>query len=164
MGIKQAIKIAIVTAGLASGAVSAEVDEQTVEAIKMLWQNQDKALDAHDVDGVMATFADSDDIMLMGTGPGEHWVGKEEIKDAYMHFMEGFEANTLATQCGEGHGSSRGDVVWVTAVCTYTSAQQKDAPGLVMNLSAVVVKQGDDWRFHTMHFSHLTGNPDQASE
>lgn len=30
----------------------------------------------------MDTFADTDDIMLMGTGPGEHWVGPEEIKDA----------------------------------------------------------------------------------
>ena len=139
----------------------ADVDEQTVEAIRALWSDQTKALDEHDADGVMATYADSDDIMLMGTGPGEHWVGKEEIKDAYAHFMEDFEARTLQSQCGEGHGASQGDVVWFTAVCTFSGPQEIQQ---VMNLSAVVIKQGDAWRFHTMHFSNLTGNPDSESK
>ena len=27
----------------------------------------------------------------MGSGPGEMWVGPEEIKDAYEHFFQGYD-------------------------------------------------------------------------
>ena len=79
---KLAVTALALATGFLAGAAPAEVDQPTIEAVRTLWESQHKALDAHDVDGVMATYADSDDIMLMGTGPGEHWVGKEEVKDA----------------------------------------------------------------------------------
>ena len=152
-----ATALAMVTS-ISAGVAQAEVAQPTIDAVGTLWQTQHKALDAHDMDGVMATFADSDDIMLMGTGPGEHWVGKAEIRDAYTHFTESFDAHTMDVQCGEGAGSSRGDVVWLTAVCHF-SDQQKDLPRkYITNLSAVLLKEGTEWRFHTIHFSHLTGS------
>jgi uncharacterized protein (TIGR02246 family) len=144
--------------GVFAGAVPAEVDQPTVDAVRTLWESQHKALDAHDVDGVLATYADSDDIMLMGTGPGEHWVGKAEVKDAYAHFMENFDPHSMEVKCGEGAGSSHGDVLWLTAVCHFTDQQKDQTREYVANVSAVVLKQGDAWRFHTMHFSHLTGS------
>ena len=143
--------------GLVAPAVGAEVDEATVEAIKALWQNQHKALDAHDADALMATYAGSDDIMLMGTGPGEHWIGQDEIKDAYSHFMEGFDANTMQVECVDGAGSRADSVVWFTAVCNFNDKKGDEARTYVINLSAVALQEGDAWRFHTMHFSHLTG-------
>ena len=147
-------------AGLVAPAVGAEVDEATVEAIKALWQNQHKALDAHDADAVMMTYADSNDIMLMGTGPGEHWIGQEEIKDAYAHFMEGFDAHTMQVECVDGAGSRADSVVWFTAVCNFGEQKGDEPRAYVLNLSAVAVQEGDAWRFHTMHFSHLTGEPE----
>ena len=155
--IKWAVKALALATGVTAGVAQAELDPATIEAVKALWQNQLKALDAHNVDGVMATYADSDDIMLMGTGPGEHWIGKDEIKDAYAHFMENFDAHTMEAQCGEGAGSTRGDVLWFTAVCNFTDKQKDQTRQFVNNLSAVVLKQDDGWRFHTMHFSNLTG-------
>lgn len=163
MKISRALTAVALATGVAAGAAQAEVDEPTIKAITALWQNQHKALDAHDLDGVLATYAESDDIMLMGTGPGEHWVGKAELKDAYAHFMENFEANTMEVQCGEGVGSGRGDVVWLTGVCSFSDKQKDQSRQYVMNLSAVVVKQGDAWRFHTMHFSHLIGGDSNKS-
>lgn len=144
--------------GLFAGAALAEVDQPTIEAVQALWESQHKALDAHDIDGVMATYTDSDDIMLMGTGPGEHWVGRKEVKDAYAHFIEQFDANTMEVKCGEGAGSSQGDVLWLTGVCHFTDQQKDQARQYVTNLSAIVLKQGDAWRFHTMHYSQLTGS------
>ncbi|MEE4378390.1 MAG: nuclear transport factor 2 family protein [Candidatus Competibacteraceae bacterium] len=141
-----------------------EVDQSIKDGVKALWEAQQKAFDNHDVDGVMATYADSDDIMLMGTGPGEHWVGKEEVKDAYSNFMKGFDANTVEAKCGEGAGSARGDVVWLTIVCHFKDQKQGENREFVLNLSGVIVKQGEDWRYHTIHFSHLMGNPEQAAK
>jgi ketosteroid isomerase-like protein len=130
-----------------AGSALADVDQATKDAAKALWQEQQKAFDAHDVDGVLATFAESDDIMLMGTGPGEHWVGKAEIKDAFAHFIQGFDANTMEAKCGDGAGSANGDVAWFTAVCSFADSKNGKPESFVTNLSAVVVKQGDDWRF-----------------
>ena len=162
MMILKAVTALAMATGVGLGAAQAEVeqppDDALKAAVKEVWQNQHKALDAHDIDGVLATFADSDDIMLMGTGPGEHWVGKEEVKDAYAHFIENFDANTMEVQCGEGAGTSRGDVVWLTGVCQFSDKQKDQTRKYVLNISAVLVKQGDDWRFHTMHFSQLTGS------
>jgi len=155
---KLAVTALALATGFLAGAAPAEVDQPTIEAVRTLWESQHKALDAHDVDGVMATYADSDDIMLMGTGPGEHWVGKEEVRDAYAHFMEQFDANTMEVKCGEGAGSSQGDVLWLTGVCHFTDQQKDQMREYVNNLSAVVLKQGDAWRFHTMHYSQLTGS------
>ncbi|MEA3273938.1 MAG: SgcJ/EcaC family oxidoreductase [Pseudomonadota bacterium] len=159
---KWAVTALALATGVTAGAAQAEVGQPTSEAVKAavraLWQDQHKALDAHDVDGVLATFADSDDIMLMGTGPGEHWVGKAEVKNAYAHFMENFDAHTMEVKCGEGAGSTRGDVLWLTAVCHFSDKQKDQTRQFVTNLSAVLLKQGDAWRFHTMHFSQLTGS------
>jgi len=168
MMILKAVTALAMAAGVGLGAAQAAADQPTddalKDAVKALWQDQHKALDAHDLDGVMATFADSDDIMLMGTGPGEHWVGKDEVKDAYTHFMENFDANTMEVQCGEGAGTSRGDVLWLTGVCQFSDKQKDQTRQYVMNVSAVVVKQGDAWRFHTMHFSHLIGGDGGQSQ
>lgn len=154
--------------GVAAGAAQAEVGEPTDEALKekvrALWQAQHQALDAHDIAGVMDTFADTDDIMLMGTGPGEHWVGREEIRDAYAHFMEGFDPHTKKITCGEGAGTSRGSVVWLTGVCDFTDKKGDEPRHFILNISAVLVEQGDAWRFHTMHFSHLMGGDGQQSQ
>jgi ketosteroid isomerase-like protein len=157
MKIWAATALALAT-GVAASAALAEVDQGTVDSVKALWQQQHKSLDEHDIAAVMATYSSADDIMLMGTGPGEHWVGPEEIKDAYAHFMKGFDANTMEVTCGDGAGSTQGDVVWLTAVCNFSDSQAGAERKFVTNLSAVLVKEDDDWRFHTMHFSHLTGD------
>lgn len=155
---KIAVTVLVLASILIAGAAQAEADQPTIDAIKMLWQNQHKAFDAHDIDGVLATYANSEDIMLMGTGPGEHWVGKEQIKNAYSHFIEGFDAHTMEVQCGESSGSTQGDVLWLTGVCHFTDKLKEQKRQYVLNISAVLIKQADTWRFHTMHFSHLTGS------
>ncbi len=165
MLVKRKLQSALLALCVAAGsAQAAEVDPATVEAIREVWQSQHKALDAHDADGVMATFVDSDDIMLMGTGPGEHYIGKNEIKDAYTHFMEDFDARTLQSKCGEGSGSAEGNVVWFTAVCDFSDQKKGAEREYTLNLSAVAVKRNDAWRFHTMHFSHLDSKNQDASQ
>jgi len=154
--------------GIATGATQAEISPPSEDALKeqvqAQWQAQHQALDAHDIEGVMATFADADDIMLMGTGPGEHWVGKEEVKDAFSHFMENFDPHTMEVKCGEGAGASRDTVVWVTSVCDFVDKKADEARHYILNMSAVLVEQGDAWRFHSMHFSNLTADDDAASQ
>ncbi|MEY6432821.1 nuclear transport factor 2 family protein [Thioalkalicoccus limnaeus] len=153
-------------AGTVALGVQAELgqppDQALRDAVRALWQTQYKALDAHDLDGVLGTYVDTDDIMLMGTGPGEHWVGKSDVRGAYARFMDDFEPNTMEVTCGEGEGASHDGVLWLTAVCQFRDRHQEQTREYVTNVSAVLVKQSDAWRFHTMHFSQLTGGDDLA--
>jgi len=154
---KSAVTALALAISVGAGTALAEVEQATIDSVKSLWEEQHKALDAHDIDGVLATYVDSDDVMLMGTGPGEQWVGKAEITDAYKHFMEGFDAHTMEVKCGDGVGTTRGDVAWFTGVCSFTDKKADQSRNFVANISAVVVKDGNAWRFHTMHFSQLIG-------
>ena len=161
---RSAVAAMALAMSVGAGSALADVDQATIDGVRQLWEAQQKALDAHDVDGVLATFADGDDIMLMGTGPGEHWVGKGEVKDAFSHFMKGFDANSMEVKCGDGAGSAQGNVAWFTEVCSFADSKVGKPRQFVANLSAVVVKQGDAWRFHTMHYSQLTGGGQPASQ
>lgn len=151
----------LLTVGMAA---AAPIEEETIAAVRQVWQDQHKAFDSHDLDGVMATFADSDDIMVMGTGPGEHYIGKGEIREAYSQFMQGFDPRTMETECQDGHGSRQGDVLWLTAVCDFSDRKGEAERRYSVNLSAVLVKADDAWRFHSMHFSHLTAAAKDAGE
>ena len=60
-----------------------------VEKIRALLKAHDKAMTNHYLKGVMACLTEK--AAIMGTGPGEIWVGPEDIKVAYEHFFEGFD-------------------------------------------------------------------------
>ncbi|NEV64333.1 SgcJ/EcaC family oxidoreductase [Thiorhodococcus minor] len=153
-----------IVAGAAQAQVAQPAEDTPKEAVKALWQEQHKALDAHDIAGVMDTFADSDDIMLMGTGPGEHWVGREDVEDAYAQFMKNFAPHTKEVKCGEGAGTAEDNVAWLTAVCDFKDKKGNESRHFILNISAVLVKQDDAWRFHTMHYSQLLGGDSEPSQ
>lgn len=60
-----------------------------VEKIRALLKAHDEAMTNHDLKGVMACLTEK--AAIRGTGPGEIWVGSEDIKVAYEHFFEGFD-------------------------------------------------------------------------
>ena len=60
-----------------------------VEKIRALLKAHDEAMTNHDLKGVMACLTEK--AAIMATGPGEIWVGPEDIKVAYEHFFEGFD-------------------------------------------------------------------------
>src|SRR6186713_3126218 len=66
-----------------------KADNPQLDAIRALLKAHDDAMTSHDLKGVMATL--SDKASIMGSGPGEMWVGPEEIKDAYEHFFQGYD-------------------------------------------------------------------------
>ena len=73
-------------------AAHAEESKETnpeVEKIRALLKAHDEAMTNQDLKGVMACFTEK--AAIMGTGPGEIWVGPGEIKVAYEYLFEGFD-------------------------------------------------------------------------
>jgi uncharacterized protein (TIGR02246 family) len=103
-------------------------------------------------------FADEVEPVMMGTGPGELWVGKEQIADAHRHFFEGFtrEKNERTWR----QAQVKGDVAWGGATYTVTQHIEGEDNVFHLNLTMVMVRESGVWRIALVHFSNLTG-PDR---
>ena len=85
--------VAGITAAVAvaptAGAQSSQAANPELEQIRALLRAHDEAFTNHDLNGIMACLTEK--TAIMGTGPGETWLGPDEIKVAYEHFFENFD-------------------------------------------------------------------------
>jgi ketosteroid isomerase-like protein len=156
----RAFLLALPLSALAMAPALAEekkMDPKVVEAVKDTLKEHDDALNKQDLKGVMALYADSPGIVLMGTGPGEFWMGKEAIADTYEHFFKDFEAGSLSHDCPFKSGSYQGDVAWLIASCQMKDKTKEGPREYVVNVSAVLTNEKGTWKYRTLHFSNLTG-------
>ena len=68
---------------------------QASEELRAVVRQHHDALNKQDLKALMALYADTPNVALMGTGPGEFWKGKAAIEEAYQHFFETFKAGSL---------------------------------------------------------------------
>ena len=137
--------------------------DKDVAEIKAMIAKHDQALNEKDMDAVMDLFAPGDGTVMMGTGPGEKWVGQAEIKDAYTHFFGDFDKGTLAHECFWKAGEANGDMAWAAAMCKMTDSMKGKKREYGLNVSAAFVRQDGKWLFRMMHFSNLTGADVQSA-
>ena len=138
-----------------------KADNPALDAIRALLKAHDDAMTNHDLKGVMATLTEK--ASIMGTGPGEMWVGPEEIKDAYEHFFEGYDKGQQEFEYKFKHGGLSSDMGWLMASGNIKAKKSGKAVVFPINVSLTVVKAGDQWKIAAMHFSTLTG-PDKAKQ
>ena len=132
-----------------------------LEAIRALLKAHDDAMTNHDLKGVMATL--SEKAAIMGTGPGEMWVGPEEIKDAYEHFFQSYDKGQQEFEYKFKHGGLGADMGWLMASGNVKAKKDGKAVTFPLNVSLTVSKAGDQWKIASRHFSTLTG-PDKAKK
>jgi len=151
------------TAGLsalAMGTTAAHAEDSKeanpeVEKIRALLKAHDEAMTNHDLNGVMACLTEK--AAIMGTGPGEIWVGPEEIKVAYEHFFEGFDKGEQKFEYQFKIGGVAADMGWLMASGNVTGKKDGKDVAFPMNISLTVAKNAGNWRISAMHFSTLTG-------
>ena len=132
-----------------------KADNPALEPIRALLKAHDDAMTNHDLKGVMATL--SEKASIMGTGPGEMWVGPEEIKDAYEHFFQGYDKGQQEFEYKFKHGGLSADMGWLMASGNIKAKKDGKAVTFPLNVSLTVSKAGDQWKIASMHFSTLTG-------
>ena len=136
-----------------------KADNPALEPIRALLKAHDDAMTNHDLKGVMATL--SEKASIMGTGPGEMWVGPEEIKDAYEHFFQGYDKGQQEFEYKFKHGGLSADMGWLMASGNIKAKKDGKPILFPINVSLTVAKAGGEWKIASMHFSTLTG-PDDA--
>lgn len=128
---------------------------KTREGVLATLRNYIRSFEAKDIDGVMAAFADSPDTVLMGTGPDEVWIGKDDIRTAHNAFMDNFEEES-SEQTIISVGAD-GRVAWLTGYSLVKRMESASSSTFQVNISMVLEQIENTWYIKAMHFSILTG-------
>jgi uncharacterized protein (TIGR02246 family) len=136
-----------------AGQASAAADKN-VEQVKALLQQHDKACTSHDVEGVLKLFAPGPKTVLVGTGAGELFVGKDQIKTAYQHFFMDFDPGKQDFEYGFATGEIIGDAGWVVATGKLSLNKGAERRETGLNVSLTFVKLQGAWYISSFHYSN----------
>ena len=132
--------------------------DPNIGQISAVLETHDNALNQHDLDGIMSVFAPNDKTVVMGTGPGEKWQGKDEIKAAYTEIFKDFDKGTSTRDCSWKTGEISGATAWMASMCKFSDSKGGQKREYELNVSGVLRKIGGKWYFQSLHYSNLTGN------
>ena len=140
-----------------AGKAGEEPKVKASEELRAVVRQHHDALNKQDLKALMALYADTPNVALMGTGPGEFWKGKTAIEEAYKHFFETFKAGSLKHDCPDVSGSEDGNNAWVMASCDMQDSDSSGQPReFGFNVSAVLKKEKDGWRVQALHTSNVS--------
>jgi uncharacterized protein (TIGR02246 family) len=151
---------AIVAICLLSFVLAQAQKQQNADLVQLvaLLQQHDDALNQHDLDGVMKVFASSTNTVVLGTGPGERWLGRDEIRAAYTEIFKDFDKGTSTRDCNWKTGEVVGSAAWIASMCKFSDSKGGQKREYELNVSGVLRKLGGKWYFQSLHYSNLTGS------
>jgi ketosteroid isomerase-like protein len=111
----------------------------------------DETLDRHDADAFAAMFVDDPAATFWGSAVAEEAVGRDRIR-ALLASAEG--SGTFTLSYGDRRVTILGDVAWVNASGEATWERPGlDTQRMPYRLTAILVRDGEVWRWHTHHGS-----------
>jgi uncharacterized protein (TIGR02246 family) len=148
----------------APASTTAAADPKVVEEIRAVLEKHDKALGDKNLESLMETFAPAPNTVVLGTGPGERWVGAEDIRGAYAQIFKDYDPGTMNVTCDWKTGNSDGTLAWLAATCQAKDSLKGQAREYPLNVSASMTKQDGKWRFTMLHMSNPTSLPPPDSK
>lgn len=124
--------------------------------VAAMFEAHETALNAHDLDGLMALYAPGADTVMMGTLPEERWVGHDQIRAAYEYFFKDFDAGSVQRDCPWSVHDTDGTLAWIAAQCNYQDTLGDEQRTFALNISAVLQQLDGAWTLRSMHFSNAT--------
>jgi uncharacterized protein (TIGR02246 family) len=147
------LTLTLVSPCLAKGVKGGEA--KVTAAVQAVIEQHNKAFNAQDLKGVMTTYSSDPNCVLMGTGPGESYVGDEAIGGAYDQFFTRFEANSLSFKYDWIAAGSKGNLAWFAVTTTIEGTVNKERKERAFNMSGTLQKEKGKWRIVSLHFSRL---------
>jgi hypothetical protein len=140
-----------------TAAPSVKVDPAVVEQLRAVVQRHDKALSHKSLSELMATFSASPNTVVLGTGAAERWVGPKEIREAYTHIFQGYDAGTLTTSPEWRTGGATGNMAYLAGTWNAKDSLKGKLRQYALNVSAALQKQHGKWHIVMLHMSNPTG-------
>ena len=148
------LTLVLLAIGFSSRALFAQ-DNPEVGNLAALLAQHDDALGQKNLDAIMNLYADGNNTVMMGTGPGERWQGKTEIRDAYSHIIQDYDAGSSKHDCYWKTGGVNGNTAWLSAMCKMSDTVKKKPREYELNVSAVFEKVNGQWLIRQMHYSNV---------
>jgi ketosteroid isomerase-like protein len=149
---------------LVSPCLAKQGDSKIMAEVKAVMEQHNKALNSQDLKGVMTLYASDPNTVLMGTGPGEAYVGDEAVGGAYNQLFTRFEANSLSFKYDWITAGSKGNLAWFAVTTTMEGTVNKEKKERTFNMSGTLLKKKGKWRILSMHFSRLGAEQQPAVE
>ena len=142
-------------AAFTSTALAADEKKENpeLENIRALLKAHDAAMKSQDLAGILALMGEK--AAVMGTGPGEIWSGKDEIKTAYTHFFQDYDKGEQDFDYQFKIGDIDGDMAWLMASGNIDGKKDGKAFQFPINISVTFTKRSGKWLIASMHFSTL---------
>jgi uncharacterized protein (TIGR02246 family) len=140
---------------LVTARVSIAQDNPDVTSLMALLSQHDDALNNKNLDALMNLYADGDNTVMMGTGPGERWEGKTAIRSAYEQITKDYDKGSLSHSCYWKDGGVSGNMAWLAAMCKMSDSTGKKKRDYELNVSSVFEKVNGQWMVRAMHYSNV---------
>ena len=131
------------------------LDREAEEAVLATLDHYAERYGAKDVDGVTELFADDPDVLLIGTGADERWVGRNEVR---RQFARNFaEAERTRFEWVSRHVAAVADGAWVCAdavVHVTVDAAERSIP---IRFTVVLERRDGAWFWLHRHASVAAG-------
>ena len=165
MILKRGMLLALLSCfALVSPCLAKQGDAKITAEVKSVIEQHNLALNAQNIKGIMSIYSSDQSAVLMGTGPGEAYVGEEGLSGAYNQIFNRFKADTLSFKYDWVATGSKGDVAWFAVTTTMSGAVNNEQKERAFNMSGLLQKEKGKWRIVSMHFSRLGAEEQSAVE
>jgi ketosteroid isomerase-like protein len=149
---------------LVSPCLAKQGDAKITAEVKSVIEQHNMALNTQNIKGIMSIYSSNPSTVLMGTGPGETYVGEEGLSGAYNQIFNRFKADTLSFKYDWVATGSKGDIAWFAVTTTMSGVVNNEQKERAFNMSGLLQKEKGKWRIVSMHFSRLGAEEQPAVE
>ena len=110
---------------------------------------------AKDVEGVTDLFADDPDVLLIGTGADERWLGKGQIRHQFVRNFA--EAERTRFEWRSRHVAAAGDAAWVAADAVVHVTVEGEERSIPIRFTVVLERRAGAWVWLHRHASVAAG-------
>lgn len=133
-----------------------EVEAAVLATLRSSWG----AYQARDVEGVLSHYTTDGDLVAIGTGTDERFIGPDSLREGLIRdFSQGQEASLKIMGASV---SMAGNVAWVAADCVAEVMMRCRTVSVAGRLTAVLELRGDLWYIMQTHFSLPAGGQGAA--
>ncbi|MBN1762244.1 MAG: nuclear transport factor 2 family protein [Methanomicrobia archaeon] len=130
-----------------------KADKKTEAEIRAVLERMAEAYENKDVDAVMSCYAPDPDVVSIGTGKDEKYIGPEQLRRAYERDFTQSESVAMTFDWLSVSTAAAGNVAWLASDITIHVQVSGKHLTLSGRLTGVVENRGGNWLLVQGHFS-----------